>query len=126
MRVSSDIAEILIYSMKTSSTKFLPQFSFDVGKFRDPIGNKKLTNMFYDGVHIAVRDWVKEDPKIPGLLDQCLLIANDRITHGEVKFLSLAFRDYHGKWISRAVAELVATHLSSAGYSVGVIHEEIK
>ena len=82
MRVSSDAAEILIYSMRTGSNKFMPQFSFDVGKFRDPIGNKKFTTQFYDGIHLSVRDWVKEDLKIPGLLDACTLIANDRITHG--------------------------------------------
>lgn len=125
MKVDAEKAEIIIYSMRTVSHSYSPQFSFDVGKFRDPMGNSKLTSVYNDGQHVAVRDWIKEDPRMPGILDMCSLIANDRITHAKRRFMSIAFRDYHAKWISRAVAEVVADKLSEEGYSVGVVHESL-
>lgn len=125
MRVGTEAAEIIIYSMRTVSRTYSPQFSFDVGKFRDPMGNVRLTAQYHDGQPMAIREWIKEDPRMPGILDMCSLIANDRITHAHRKFLSIAFRDYHARWISRAVAEVVADSLSGEGYSVGVQHESL-
>jgi len=126
MRVAPDKCEILIYSLRLDSTQYHPQFDFNVSKFRDPQGNANLMKLYNDGQHIAVREWIKVDPRMQGILDASLMLAYDRITHGEQKFLSLAFRDFHAKWIARAIAEVVADHLSNAGFSVGVQHEQLK
>lgn len=126
MRTSVDKCEILIYSMRLECTTYHPQFDFNVSKFRDPQGNAKLMKLYHDGQHVEVKEWIKIDPRMQGIIDATLLIAYDRLKHGIQKFLSIGFRDFHAKWISRAVAEIVADALSDAGFSVGVIHESLK
>lgn len=125
MRTISETAEVVIYSMRTVSNKFSPMFSFDVGKFRDPMGNTRLTSLYHDGQPVAVRDWIKEDPRMNGILEAVTMIATDRIKNSGRKFLSFAFRDYHARWISRAIAEVVADKLGDEGFSVGVVHESL-
>lgn len=125
MRTVSETAEIVIYSMRTVSNKFSPMFSFDVQKFRDPLGNVQLTSKYHDGQHEAVKKWISEDPRMKGIIDSVRMLAQDRIKSGTGRFLSIAFRDFHAKWISRAIAEVVADKLAYDGFSVGVVHESI-
>jgi len=108
------------------------QFEFDLLSFRDPAGQKQFTNM--NGSYPAVRDWVKQDKRFPSLVQDCLLIADDlikdKVREGKTvpavcSWLSFSFKDYHGKWASVAVTELVADALSDAGYLVSVYHSGI-
>ena len=106
------------------------QFEFDVSKFRDPAGQKQFKGGC--GVDPDVRAWVGEDDRVPAIIANCLLLAEDLIrakpsttgarTEAPADWLSFSFRDFHGRWASPAVAELVADALSRAGYVVAVKH----
>lgn len=112
------------------------QFEFDVTKLRDPAGQKQFSGM--NGTNPAVRAWVSADKRVEAILNQCLILADDLIkpkqreTSGVIRYdpvstwLSFAFRDYHGKWASPAIAELVADALDKEGYQVYVIHHSLK
>ena len=122
-----------VYSFGTAAAKGLPaaQFEFDVSKFRDPVGQKQFNKAY--GTNPDVREWVCRDRRMPAVVDLCLMLAEDllkprkkgnseeSISH----WLSLGFRDFHGKWIAPAVAEEVADKLSSEGYVVYVVHHNI-
>lgn len=114
-------ATVGIYSYARGATHLEPQFEFDLEKFRDPIGSKQLKAVATDGTHEEVKKWIMSDPRMVGIIDQCKLLAEDHIRHGGFKWLSIGFTDYHGRWISRAVAEIVADSLAGQ-FEVGVFH----
>ena len=107
------------------------QFEFDVSAFRDPAGQKQFIGLY--GIAPGVRDWVCEDRRMPAILDQCLMLAEDLIrphkkgesTEQLSHWLSISFRDHHGRWIAPAIAEAVANKLSDAGFIVVAIHNDI-
>ena len=125
--------QIGVYSWGSKTREKAPsaQFEFDVSQFRDPAGQKQFSKAC--GSDPDVRAWVCEDRRLPAVIDTCLLLAEDLLKpkkkgSGEEaisQWLSLAFRDYHGKWIAPAVAEAVANKLSDAGYIVMVIHHAL-
>ncbi len=105
------------------------QFEFNVSLLRDPTGQKQFSGM--NGTHGNVIEWVKQDKRVQIIVKDCLILADDLIKpkHKEGKepeaacaWLSLAFRDHHGKWIAPAVSEIVADALDKAGYLVAVHH----
>ena len=105
------------------------QFEFDVSKLRDPQGQKQFAGAA--GWDPAVRDWVKADPRIAGIINDCRLWAEDLLKErpqGGTNpsaiscWTSFSFRDFHGKWAAPAVAELVADALSKDGWRVSVHH----
>ena len=140
-RVSSDskdpAATIGIHSFGEKAGGTIPkvQFEFDVTKFRDPGGQKQFSK--FNGTTAAVRDWVGEDERAAAIISTCLLLADDQIklkarNDGTVtriesasQWLSISFRDFHGKWVAPAIAELVANALVKEGYPVTVIHHNL-
>jgi hypothetical protein len=108
------------------------QFEFDVSTFRDPVGQKQFNRAV--GTCPDVRDWVAQDRRVPGVVNVCRLLAEDlcrphpKGTGTEVisGWLSISFKDHHGKWIAPAVAELVANQLDKDGFNVIVLHHELR
>lgn len=124
-KVEAAIAQIIIYSLKKDSVKVSLELDIDVSSFRDPLGHKTLTKEFNDGRAMAVRDWIKVDPRIPGLIESILLYTYDKLIHGKQRQLVIGFRDHHGKWIAPAVAEIVADALDKKAFTVGVLHDAL-
>ncbi len=127
--------QIGVYSFADTTPASTGQFEFDVSKFRDPMGQKQFVNL--NGTHPDVRKWVAQDPRVGVVVQECMLLADDLVkaksnNGGELKsvcdWLSISFKDHHGKWTSPAITEIVAEVLSDAGYNVvvhhGVIPEE--
>ena len=121
---------------KTSTDRQFAQFEFDVSHFRDPTGQKQFRGK--SGLAPEVQTWVKDDVRVPGLIQNCLILADDLVkpkanTEGDTtrmaaasQWLSFSFKDHHGIWAAPAIAELVANALSDAGYTVAVLHRELK
>ncbi len=107
------------------------QFEFDVRLFRDPVGQKQFNRAL--GIQPDVRDWVGQDKRAKGVIEMCQMLAEDLIRphkKGDKEepisiWLSLSFRDHHGKWIAPAIAELVANQLDKDGFTVAVCHHEL-
>ena len=119
--VSITQAEIGIYSLSGDTKNPIPSFEFDLQHFRDPLGNLTLRKTCTDGRDPVVQEWIKVDPRFAPILEQVIILVKDH-KHSGGKWITVGFRDYHGTWISRAVACLVATELSNLGYTVGVLH----
>ena len=132
--------QIWIYSYATAAQKSMAgQFEFDVSQFRDPAGQKQFLGRDVCGIDAEVRDWVGQDRRVPALVKECRLLAEDLIrpkqtgiTNGvpqekaPCQWLSISFRDHHGKWIAPAIAELVANALSDDGFTITVYHSSVK
>lgn len=120
------------YGSKGIKGEISAQFEFDVTQFRDPSGQKQFKGA--KGSDPDVRDWVCQDRRLPAILDMCILLAEDLLKprkHGGTEevishWLSLAFKDHHGKWIAPAIAEAVANRLSDANYRVLVVHHDLQ
>ena len=127
-----DGPQIGVYSFGTqSSDKPVAQYEFDVSKLRDPQGQQQFKNRF--GWDLEVRDWMKEDSRLRALVQDCRLLAADLLGQRPKgsgaaasisTWTSFSFKDFHGRWISPAVAELVADALSADGWRVTVHHRE--
>lgn len=124
--------QIGIYSYASTAQKSLAgQFEFDVSQFRDPAGQKQFLGRDICGVDAEVRDWVGQDRRVPVLVKECRLLAEDLIRPKQnekapCQWLSISFKDRHGKWIAPAVAELVANALSDDGFTITVYHSGTK
>lgn len=129
----TDQVQVGVYSFGDKCAKQpVSQFEFNVSKLRDPAGQKQFSSL--SGVAPEVRDWVSADLRVAGIVADCRILANDLLTPKPVsdgiktevratsKWVSFSFRDIHGKWISPAVAELVADALSKDGFNVTVTH----
>lgn len=114
-------AELGIYSMSGDTRNPIANIEFDLNQFRDPLGNLSLRKSCADGKDPDVQDWIKEDPRYLPLLNQCIILVKDHYYNGGA-WMSIGFRDHHGKWISRAVATMIANELASLGYKVGLLH----
>lgn len=125
-KVEPALAQILIYSLNKDSIKSGMELDVSVSNFRDPLGHKTLTSQYKDGRAMAVRDWIKVDPRVQGLSDSIKLYVYDKIIHGKQDKLVIGFRDHHGKWVSPAVAEIVGDMLDGLGFSVGVWHDRLQ
>ena len=127
-----------VYSYPTKGLSGVTaQFEFDVSGFRDPAGQKQFKGRTklseagslvpLNGVDSEVYEWVAKDPRIPAIIGDCRILAEDQIrpkADGKALsvWLSLSFKDYHGIWIAPAVAELVANALSDDGFNIVVHH----
>ena len=122
---------IFSYGSSKEASEASGQFEFDVSSFRDPGGQKQFAGT--NGLYPDVRDWVGTDRRVPIIIRDCLLLADDIIrpkpqANSNVPkalsvWLSFSFKDFHGTWIAPAVAELVANSLSEAGFNVAVHHK---
>lgn len=121
-RVEISKASIGIYSFNHVTQSPIPHYEFDLNTFRDPMGNRTLLDDCKDGRAPRVQEWIKADPRYVAIMDSVTHLVKDHVDHGKSGWLSIAFRDYHGLWKSRAIAELVADELGKSGYNVGVLH----
>ena|SRR5688572_25770230 len=118
-RASISQAQIGIYTNKIGSTSGpIPTYEFHLTAFRDPM-SKFVKDT---GESEAVQEWIKVDPRVAPIIHQCLLLAADHIDAGHSNWLTIGFRDVHEKWISRAVANLVADALAAEQYKVAVVY----
>lgn len=117
-RFSISMSNIGIYTFgDQSKTGPIPTYEFDLINFRDPMN--KFPSL--DGTSSEVQEWIKEDRRLAPIIHQCLLLAADHIDNGG-KWLTFGFRDIHEKWISRAVANIVADALHAEQYKVAVMY----
>lgn len=117
-RVSLHDASIALYTYgKHTKNAPIPSFEFDLMEFRDPMPHFKETT----GADPKVQEWLRDDKKVLAIIHQCRLLADEYISIGHGGWLSIGFRDYHEKWISRGVAELVANSLAP-DYPVAVVY----
>ena len=120
---------IYSYPKERSGNQINGQFVFDVSTFRDPSGQALFTGL--NGLDKSVISWVGQDRRVPIIVKDCKLLANDLIRpkpdgKSICYWLSIAFTDHHGKWISVSVAEIVADALSSDGFNVAIYHVGLK
>jgi len=114
-------AEVGLYSLSGDTKSPTPNVEFDLNQFRDPLGHLPFRKECTSGRDEKVKEWIKVDPRYLPLLNQCIILVKDHTTSGG-KWISIGFRDYHGTWISQAIASLVADELASLGYRVGVLY----
>lgn len=125
MRVDPAAAQISLYTYgKISEHQPGANYVIDVFGLRDPMSNRGFNKTFKDGRPKVVQDYVKEDSRVPAILDQVKLLAHLHITAGTEKWISLAFRDHHGLWIAPAIGEIAADMLDNLGYRVSLYHFE--
>lgn len=117
MPLTTDVrdAQIGIFPLKTGGKEYM-QYVIDLSAFRDPQGQPQFRDL--DGRSPAVQNWIKSDPRLPALLDGVTLQVRDALDNRHQVYTSIGLKDHHGKWISVAVATLLADHLSDRGYRV--------
>lgn len=111
-----------------SVTKNKPacRYLIDVIKLRDPVGQKDFIVKDFLGTDRDVQDFVKEDERVPAIIDECVNIVAAHVGGNKEPYVSIGFHDHHGRWIAPAVAELVADGLDAAGYPCAVTHHELE
>lgn len=97
------------------------RYSFNVNSLRDPIGQSHLRQACKDGRAPAVKEWIKMDPRVGAILKTARFIGETDVKAGQIGYVAMAFVDFHGIWISPAIAELVADELSPS-FIVSVKH----
>lgn len=119
MVITKDIkdATIGLYSVALNqrSLEVLFHYKINCTKLRDPIGQKHLRDL--DGKSAEVQAFMLEDPRIKAILMSVKMMAAEK-----APWTSIAFYDYHGKYISAAIVELAAKELDAAGYNVIIYH----
>jgi RNase adaptor protein for sRNA GlmZ degradation len=93
---------------------------FDLSQFRDPIGQASLR--YSTGLDIAVQEFILMDPKAIGVIQIARMLVHDTLVVGAEKYIAMGFKDFHGKLISSAMAEVVAKALEEDLFVVGVTH----
>ena len=112
-RVALMDAQIALYTYaKSTSTKLMPvpTFEFVCDGLRDPMARPDLRML--SGSHPAVQEYLREDPRVLAIIHASRMLADEYVKVNKGGWLSLGYRDYHERWISRGVAELVANALS--------------
>jgi RNase adaptor protein for sRNA GlmZ degradation len=94
-------------------------YEFDLRQFRDPQGKAELRFLF--GTDPKVIDFIKEDPRLGAIIETCRLLAHDAEKR-KSSYISFGFRDYHGRLISAAVAQLVGLALNDEDFNVHISH----
>lgn len=126
--------EIGLYSYSSHSKESPPtaQYVIDVSHLRDPLSNRGFKNTEPDGCSPAVKKFVRDDPRVGAIVETVemlayMLLRSPGVDHKTYAgtWLSVAFRDHHGRWIAPSVAEIVADKLSPS-YRVAVQHFELK
>lgn len=110
-------ANIGLYSVAESqrTIEVLFHYKINCNRLRDPIGQAHLRNL--TGKDAEVQAFMLDDPRIKAILHSVKMMAAEHAA-----WTSIAFHDYHGKYISAALVELAAKELDAAGYGVIVYH----
>lgn len=112
-------ANVGLYTYSTKTPHYIgiiPAFEFDCSNLRDPMAQFKEMS----GIRPEVQEWIGKDRRVPAIVQQVLLLANDHLVTGGSKWLTIGFRDRHERWISRAVANIVADALVTAKFKPSV------
>lgn len=119
-------ANVALYSMGriagNAINSFSPRLLFDVEKFRDPQGVASFRSSGKTGLSPDVRLFVEDDPRVPALKNLVALYATDALKDARSPFISFGFKCQKGIWISPAIVEIVADHLSALDFKVLVRH----
>jgi RNase adaptor protein for sRNA GlmZ degradation len=91
---------------------------FDCSNFRDPIGQAHLRNL--DGRDAKVQAFLMEDPRFKAIVHAARMIAEEKAA-----WTAIAFHDFHGKYISTGLVELVGQELDSRGFAIGKSHHAL-
>lgn len=115
-------AAVIVYALasKAGSLLVIPRYLTEIDSFSDPMGQAEFRKI--DGRNPKIQTWIQKDAKVKALVESYVGLVKDHITHNKEFFVSLAIRDYHGRWRSAAVAELVADAIDEAGFDVFVSH----
>jgi hypothetical protein len=125
MRVDAGSSQVSIYTYgKVSPVQPGAAYVIDVMGLRDPMSNRGFRQRYEDGRPGEVQDYVKGDPRLQAIIDEVRLLAYLHVDCEQDKWISIGVRDFHGKWISPAVGELIAEALDNLGYRTYVYHYE--
>jgi hypothetical protein len=130
-RVNLAQSEIALYTFgklcKSPITPPATDYLIDVAGMRDPMSNRGFKLQFSDGRPGLVQKFVSEDPRYNAIEESVKFLAHIQLKSKAAsgKWLTIAFRDHHGKWIAPAVGELVADSLSREGYKVHLFHADL-
>jgi RNase adaptor protein for sRNA GlmZ degradation len=94
-------------------------YEFDLSHFRDPQGKPEMRFLF--GTDPKVIDFIKADPRLEAIVHTCRLLAHDAEKR-KISYISFGFRDYHGRLISAAVAQIVGLALNDEDFNVHISH----
>lgn len=117
------LASFSFNQLQTTAMKY--RYVINVNSLRDPIGQKDLRDSCADGRDPKVLAWIKSDLRIPAILQAVEMIGEGDIKADHESFIGIAFADFHGKWISTAVVELVAARLIEKGFNVAIDHHRV-
>jgi hypothetical protein len=98
------------------------RYAINCTNLRDPRGHKTLTIAHNDGRAEEVKSWIKDDPRLPAIIDTVVMSVQLAIEAGEERYVTLGFWDHHGQWCAPAIAELVADELDRLGYNMYIQH----
>ena len=104
------------------------RYRFDVTTCRDPIGQAHLKGTCANGTDDKILEWIAKDPKVGAIRDTVtFLIGLHTLPPQSEGSLSVGFHDFHGIWISPAIAILVARDIMAGKLAnVNIHHERIK
>lgn len=131
-RVTLTQAEIALYTYgrKVKTGRVVPSSDYviDVDGLRDPLSNRGFKNEFRDGRPVKVREFIKEDPRVPAIIDTVKLLveAHVRSVGHDRTWVAISLRDHHGKWIAPAIGEVLADTLAADGYKVSLMHIDLE
>ena len=132
MRTDLRNAEVCLYSYGSlvKNGRSAPQCDYviDVAGFRDPMSNRGFKNTYRDGRPSQVQDYVREDPRFAAILDTVRILVSSHVTSqaADKAWVSIAFRDHHGKWIAPAIVESIADVLSAEKLKVHAFHMDLE
>lgn len=129
-RVIPATAEVGIYTFGVKAKNpHRPQVHYliDVAGLRDPMSNRGFKKSYADGRAGEVLEFVQEDPRMEAILDTIRILCHThlRSNAADGKWLSIGIADYHGRWTSPAVGEIVTNALCRDGYRVNLAHYDL-
>jgi RNase adaptor protein for sRNA GlmZ degradation len=120
--MNSTIGLVLTTSSFKKGIPHGARYTFDLSNLRDPIGHKGLRELCDDGRDPLVRDWIDEDPRVGGIIAEICALTSIHILRDKEPSLSIGMIDTHGKWISPAIAEMVAEEMDQIEIPILVSH----
>ena len=119
--VQSDVSIIT----SRTARNVMCQYSIDLTHMRDPIGQVILIATCKDGTDKRVQEWIRIDPRIGGILHIAEMIVHDIFSNQKASWTSLGLSDFHGRWISPAIGEIIADELMKGCFKVCVQHLDL-
>jgi len=113
-------AHVVLHALSKFQAAPVPQYEFDVSEWRDPVGNAILRHLSGRDVH--VQEYLMADHRYHSLLSNVKMLVKDIVGQQKSNFLSIGFRDFHGRHISLGLIYLIGAELDKEGYSV-CIHD---